>query len=97
MFAATFLYASHTDCLGIQKGLSCWPGMFLVFLPGLARLIEATLLDEPAPWLRPHPSEQGFHGYYGPVRRRTPHRYSLPSVSATAGSLSSAGWLCKPK
>ena len=42
---------------------------------------------EPAPWLHRHPSEQRFHGYYGPVRRRAPRRYSMPSVSASARSL----------
>ncbi len=44
--------------------------------------------DEPAPWLHPHPSEQGLHSYYGPVRQRAPHRYSVPSVAASARSLS---------
>jgi hypothetical protein len=36
----------------------------------------------------PHPSEQGSLSYCGPVRRRAPHRYSVPSVSASARSLS---------
>ena len=44
--------------------------------------------DEPAPSLHAHPSEQALHGYYEPVRQRTPHRYSVPSVSASARSLS---------
>ena len=43
---------------------------------------------EPAPSLDPHPSEQELLGYYGPVRQRAPRRYSVPSVSASARSLS---------
>jgi hypothetical protein len=37
---------------------------------------------EPAPSLHRHPSEQRLRSYYGPVRRRAPHRYSMPPVSA---------------
>src|SRR6266851_4189170 len=36
----------------------------------------------------PTSRQQGLHSYYGPVRRRTPHRYSVPTVSASARSLS---------
>ena len=43
---------------------------------------------EPAPWLHRHPSEQRLRSYYGPVRQRAPRRYSMPSVSASARSLS---------
>jgi hypothetical protein len=35
---------------------------------------------EPAPSLHPHPSEQELLSYYGPVRQRAAHRYSMPSV-----------------
>ena len=43
------------------------------FLPELTpRLIETDIPGEPAPWLHPHPSEQGLHSYYGPVRQRAP-------------------------
>ena len=79
-------------CLGMSNGLTCDVGMFPRFLPGrMPRLIESNIPDEPAPWLHPHPSEQGLHSYYGPVRRRAPHRYSVPSVSASARSLSRPG------
>ena len=60
-------------------------------LPELLRLNELNSPGEPAPWLRPHPSEQELHSYYGPVRRQAPHRYSVPSVSASARSLSPTG------
>jgi hypothetical protein len=60
-------------------------------------LNERTGPDEPAPWLHPHPSKQGLHRYYGLVRRRAPHRYSVPSVAASTRSLSSAGRLYEPK
>ena len=43
---------------------------------------------EPAPSLHPHPSEQVLHSYYEPVRQRASRRYSMPSVSASARSLS---------
>jgi len=43
--------------------------------------VERTFIsDQPAPWLHPHPSKQELHGYYGPVRQRASHRYSMPSV-----------------
>ena len=58
------------------------------FLPGLTpRLTEMDIPGEPAPSLHPHPSEQVLHSYYEPVRQRAPHRYSMPSVSASARSL----------
>ncbi len=37
---------------------------------------------EPAPSLHRHPSEQRLRSYYGPVRQRAPHRYSMPPISA---------------
>jgi len=55
------------------------------------RLTEMNSPDEPAPWLHPHPSEQGLRSYYKPVRQRTSHRYSMPSVAASARSLSPTG------
>ena len=89
LFAATRLYASHTIGLGISNGLSWALACSLRFLPGpRPRLNEPTFLDEPAPSLHPHPSEQELHSYYEPVRQRAPHRYSMPSVSASARSLS---------
>src|SRR3954466_16236963 len=36
----------------------------------------------------PTPTKQDLLGYYGPVRRQASHRYSTPSVSASARSLS---------
>jgi hypothetical protein len=39
----------------------------------------------------PTSRQQGLLSYYGPVRRRASHRYSVPSVSASARSLSSTG------
>src|ERR1700694_4497650 len=39
----------------------------------------------------PTSRQQELHSYYGPVRRRTPHRYSVPTVSASARSLSRPG------
>ena len=67
------------------------------FLPGLTpRLNEMDIPGEPAPSLHPHPSEQGLHSYYGPVRQRAPHRYSMPSVSASARSLSRP-WGLRPR
>ena len=40
-------------------------------------------LSSPAP-----PDSKGPPSYYRPVRRRTSHRYALPSVAASAGALS---------
>jgi hypothetical protein len=40
--------------------------------------------------------QQRLPSYYRPVRQRTPHRYSVPSVSASARSLSSAGGSADP-
>src|SRR5580704_13455366 len=40
--------------------------------------------------------EQGLHSYYGLVRRRTPPRYSVPTVSASARSLSGPGGCTSP-
>jgi hypothetical protein len=39
----------------------------------------------------PTSRQQGHLSYYGSVRRRVAHRYSVPSVSASARSLSSTG------
>src|SRR6266545_5159233 len=73
-------------------------GMFPRFLPGPEpRLTEPNIPGEPAPWLPRHPRKQRVHGYYGPVRRRAPRRYSVPSVSASARSLSRpSGACCDP-
>src|SRR6266540_5889 len=73
-------------------------GMFPRFLPGPEpRLTEPNIPGEPAPWLTRHPRKQRVHGYYGPVRRRAPRRYSVPSVSASARSLSRpSGACCDP-
>jgi hypothetical protein len=44
----------------------------------------------------PTSRQQGLHSYCGPVRRRTPHRYSVPTVSASARSLSRPGGPNRP-
>src|SRR6266540_3416571 len=98
LLAATRRYASLTIGLGIANGLSLGFGMFPRFLPGPEpRLTEPNIPGEPAPWLPRHPRKQRVHGYYGPVRRRAPRRYSVPSVSASARSLSRpSGACCDP-
>ena len=73
LFAATFLYASHTACLGMSYGLTTPSfGMFPLFLPERTLVDRFHSPDEPVPWLHPHPSEQDLHSYYEPVRQRTP-------------------------
>ena len=44
----------------------------------------------------PTSRQQGLLSYCGPVRRRAPHRYSMPSVSASARSLSRPGGWTSP-
>src|SRR5437762_416268 len=44
----------------------------------------------------PTSRQQELHRYYELVRRRTPRRYSMPSVAASARSLSPTGWLQAP-
>ena len=71
--------------------------MFSSLPPGTDAPVDRNdIPDEPAPSLHPHPSEQELHRYYGPVRRRAPHRYSVPSVSASARSLSRP-WGLRPR
>jgi len=52
--------------------------------------------DEPTPSLHHHPSEQRLRSYYESVRQRPPDRYSVPSVTASARSLSPASRLVVP-
>src|SRR4029434_3133074 len=47
-----------------------------------APVVRSDIPHQPAPWRHHRPSKQRLHGYYGPVRQRTPRRYSLPPVSA---------------
>jgi hypothetical protein len=44
----------------------------------------------------PTPSQQELLSYYGPVRQRAAHRYSVPSVAASARSLSRPGGCTSP-
>jgi len=59
-------------------------------------LIESTFLMSRSLGSTPTSSGQGLHSYYGPVRRRAPHRYSVPSVSTSARSLSRPGGCTSP-
>src|ERR1019366_7816800 len=88
LLAATRLYASQTCCLGISNGLTCDAGMFSSLPPRTLRswLIEVTVLMSRPLGSAPTSRQQGLHSYYGPVRQRTPHRYSVPTVSASARS-----------
>src|SRR3954469_25609418 len=83
LLALTRRHASQTIALGITNGLSSVLGMFARFLPRpQAPVVRSDIPDQPAPWLHRQPSKQRLHGYYGPVRQRTPRRYSMPPVSA---------------
>jgi hypothetical protein len=64
--------------------------------PGRARLIDSTFLMSRPLGSTPTSRQQGLHSYCGPVRRRTSHRYSVPSVSASAGSLLGPGGSTSP-
>jgi len=61
--------------LGNRKRLVLRPCLVHFPIPPDAhgrRLIEMDIPGEPAPSLRPHPSEQELHRYYEPVRQRAP-------------------------
>ena len=94
--AATRLYASHTICLGMSNGLACDVGMFPLFLLGKPQLIDSTFLMSQPLGSAPTSREQGLHSYCGLVRQRTSPRYSVPTVSASARSLSGPGGCTSP-
>src|SRR5450755_2540686 len=74
-------WGSETACL---RALAC---LLASSQDPRAPVDRNNIPGEPAPLLHPHPSEQGFLSYYGPVRQRAPRRYSMPTVSASARSL----------
>ena len=73
MLALTCRHASHTNRLGIANDLPSGFGNASSLPPRAGALVDRFVIpDEPAPWLHPHPSEQGSLSYYGPVRQRAP-------------------------
>src|SRR5262249_56574762 len=76
---------------GISNALTCDFGMSPRLLPEpdvpVARMNTP---GEPAPWLHPHPSQQGLLSYYEPVRQRVHATVLSAPVSALTRSLSPA-------
>src|ERR1035438_8236238 len=67
--------------LGNHKRLVLWLWHVSSLPPeAYASVDRIAIPGELAPWLHPHPSKQGSHSYYGPVRQRALHRYSMTTV-----------------